>query len=69
MVLFACVGWPLPFVIWGGISQAASHLPQRASISGIASGIILIGTALAFIVLAWWGTYWVIARLFGKVSA
>jgi hypothetical protein len=68
VVLFACVGWPLPFVVWGGISSAASGMPQWASVSGIASGIILFGTAIAFVALTWWGSYWVIARMFGKAS-
>lgn len=67
-VLFICIGWPLPFVVWGNLSAAASHLPQWASVSGIASGIVLIGTALAFIALAWWMSYWVITRMFGKAS-
>ena len=66
--LFACVGWPLPFVVWGGISSAASSMPQWASMSGIASGVILFGTAIAFVALTWWGSYWVIARMFGKPS-
>lgn len=68
VVSFACVGWPLPFVIWGGISQVASHSPQWASVSGIASGAIMIGTTIAFLALTWWAFYWVIARLFGKPS-
>ncbi len=67
-VFFVCVGWTVPFTVFGMISTAANDLPQWASVSGIASGIILIGTAIAFIALTWWGAYWVITRLFPKSS-
>jgi ribosomal protein L40E len=67
--VFVCFGWTVPFAVFGNISSAASSLPQWASISGVASGPIMIGTAVAFVALTWWGSYWVISRLFAKASA
>jgi hypothetical protein len=64
VVLFACMGWTVPFAVFGNISVAARNYPQWENISGYASGIIMTLTALAFVGMTWWGSYWVISRLF-----
>jgi ribosomal protein L40E len=64
--LFACVGWSVPFTVWGLINSAAKDSPQWSGVLGIVSGMAFVLAALAFFGGVWWGSYWLIARLTAK---
>ena len=45
--LFVCMGWAVPFTVWGVITSSASQFPQWASILGVVSGIAFVVSAIA----------------------
>ncbi len=61
--LFVCVGWSVPFMVWGTITSAANQYPQWSGLSGVVSGIAFVAAAIVFFGGVWWGTYWLLKRV------
>jgi uncharacterized paraquat-inducible protein A len=61
--LFACVGWALPFMVWGTIVSSTKDYPQWSGVLDMFSGVSFFVTAIAFVAIVWRGSYWLITRV------
>lgn len=62
-VFFACVGWAVPFTVWGKLTNVATDFPQWAQALGVISGVAGVVSALLTFVGVWWGSAWLITRI------
>ncbi len=62
-ILFVCMGWAIPFTVWGKISGIATDYPQWSNLIGIISGISFVIATIGFLGGVWWGSYWLITRI------
>ena len=61
--LFVCVGWSVPFMVWGTLASSANQFPQWSGAIGVVSGIAFVGAAIVFFGGVWWGMYWLLKRV------
>ena len=62
-VFFGCIGWAIPFTVWGKISNAATDFPQWAQLLGAISLVAGVASALLVFVGLWWLSAWLITRI------
>ena len=66
-VFFACLGWSIPFMVWGMITSSAKN-SQWSDLMGVVSGISFVATTIAIFGGVWWGSYWLIKNVTVKSS-
>ncbi len=64
--VFVCLGWAIPFTIWGLITSSAKQYPEWSGILDIVSGAAFVLSALGFFGGTWWASYQVLQRLTAK---
>lgn len=64
--VFVCLGWAIPFTIWGLITSSAKQYPEWSGILDIVSGAAFVLSALGFFGGTWWGSYQILERLTAK---
>ena len=62
-VFFGCIGWSVPFTVWGKLNNAAADFPQWAQFLGAISTIAGVVAALITFVGIWWLSAWLITRV------
>jgi len=60
---FGCVGWAVPFTVWGKLSNAATDFPQWAQTLNVVSTVAGVASALVTFVGIWWLSAWLITRI------
>ncbi len=63
VAVFVCLGWAVPFTVWGLITSFGRQYPEWSAAFGIVSGAAFILSALAFFGGTWWGCYKLLQRL------
>ena len=63
VIFFACIGWAVPFTVWGKINSAFADYPQWAQTVGILSTALGVLSAFVLFVGVWWISAWMITRL------
>lgn len=63
VIFFACIGWAVPFTVWGKTAEIFKDRPdlaQMSSVLGTAGGVL---SGLILFVGVWWVSAWIITRL------
>ena len=62
-VFFGCIGWSVPFTVWGKLNSAVTDFPQWAQAMSVISTIAGVAAALITFVGVWWLSTWLITRI------
>ncbi len=63
VAVFVCLGWAVPFTVWGLITTAGKQYPEWSGAFSIISGAAFILSGLGFFGGTWWGGYKFLERL------
>lgn len=68
VALFVCVGWAIPFTVWGSVIAYSGQFPQWSSTIDALSGVLFYASAVGVFAGTWWGSYQILRRLTAKPS-
>ncbi len=63
VAFFICMGWAIPFTIWGNMITASKEHPDWSGLLDIVSGIAFYASAVGLFIVSWWGSYQLVFRL------
>ncbi len=63
VISFACLGWTIPFTLWGLVVSSASQYPGWSGLLGALGAILFVLATVAVIGGTWWGAYWILNRV------
>ncbi len=66
IAVFVCLGWAIPFTVWGLITSTAKQYPEWSGVLEMVSGVAFVASAVGFFGGTWWGGYKVLERLTAK---
>ena len=63
VAFFVCLGWAIPFTIWGNIITVSKDHPEWSALLDMVSGIAFYVSAVGLFIFSWWGSYKLVFRL------
>ncbi len=63
LAFFACLGWSIPFTLWGLTVSLGGQNPNGSGLLGAVGAILFAISSIALIGGAWWGAYWIVNRV------